>query len=1732
MKKKIFSFTLTLTLFLVGALPAQAENVTITSGSAGNVYGNSSDNSGMAANADPNSNILDISGGTVAGNAFGGWSELGNASYNEINITTATVSGIVFGAWVNGGNSNKLIENSVFVITGAVLRGNLYGAYSQGNNGILSNNSVLIDGGSVTTSNSIIAGAYSAIGLNTISGNSVTLNSGTINNANIYGGRGQAGSPITGNWVTINGGSVGFGSGSATTSIYGGQSVNGVGPITWNTVTITGGNIKATIYGGSSGGKGNVTNNTVSIAGNAAVTGNIYGGYSTSGTATDNTVTIGDTATLQNSNLFGGQVGSGGGDAFTGNTLNKDNDAAIISATNFQFVNFGYTGDANIDILNTTPTGSAQPGVTLDTDAYNINFGGIIAGTGNLTKIGTGTLTLTGGNTYTGGTTVNTGSLQIGNGGLTGSIIGNIIDNANVTFNRSNTLIYSGVISGSGSLTKLGGDTLVLTNANTYSGGTTVSAGTLQLGNGGTTGSITGNITDNAVVAFNHADDVTFSGTISGSGKVIQRGAGTLTLQNSANSFTGGTEIGSGTLNIVGYPSSFNNTSLTNFMAGAYTAGYITFTGADTVGQEKTATVNAVGLMANSFRTQTGAGKNNRVDLTNAAIWYGNDYVMMIANIINASPGGAFYVESGTSMSVDAGNNLLLALNVVLSPALEMNDLYVNSNGIFNMNLKSAIVTFASGIDGEGTLNISGDGAVRLQSMVAPSYPQTFHMGTTNVYGSKQTSFTLLRPSGADRVLFTNTDSFNLTGDGSSPVSAMLMGDGMISAGNTITVNRGALAPTSYLNPYTPIPGTLTLNAPTINLNDFALLYMAYGPQTVLSTADTTGIQDSNNTLLYLKGTVNLGKGNVYFVTDGSSPFAGGPLLVIRSDSGFAGVNNSGDLNSRLKAYVDGFSINTDSNSPRSSGDYSFQLGGDPDGSTDVPGGTTNAWFMYSYNSLTMDWAGSITRTDHSGSWENGPFFYSLQTGTGDKHELFFMTGDKVYISGNDNFIINLPPTTLTSKIVVSGLVVGKDASGIDQYNGNYAISGAGGISANVNTAFGMYVGGSLIPTGMLQKYGGSTLTFTNTGRNYFDEGIELYGGTIAFNQGNQLLVGTGEAITFKGNATLRSNADVILDLSQNIAIEPGILGSFDTNGHTARIEGTISGGGSLVKASAGTLILTGTNTYSGGTTVSTGVLQIGDGGTTGSIASDIIVTKNANVTFNRSNPYIFNETISGQGSVTKDGAGTLTLTRANTYEGLTTVLEGTLALSGSGRISDTLALYGGTTLDTGGLDVGYITSLDVLGRANWTGDLNMKVDTVTKTMSFHVPNIMETVGTGLTMLKVAGDADITASTVNMHFTIPSSSSLLQVGHTISLIQSAGLTGYPANDTVWGKQGVSLQYKFELITTGTALLATLTGVGSNEQSKALSEGYLNGLALLNQGGDLVAGQGMAQAMRAANENRDNGWGTFGILSGGWSRYNTGSHMDLSSVSLLTGLAWAGDLVPGHLTFGAFFEYGNGSYDTYNSFTTAAAVHGKGTLYHLGGGILGRMDFTDTGSGHTYTEASLRAGNLHNDYHADDLRDSFGRRAEYTSNSAYYGIHLAAGYIWKINDKDSLDLYGKYFWTRQQGDSVTLPTGDPVKFEDADSHRLRIGGRFTRAASKTVSPYIGIAWEREFDGTARATSYGYDIIAPSLRGNTGIGEIGLTMKPREKLPLTIDVGMQGYIGERKGATGQLHIRYSF
>ncbi len=194
----------------------------------------------------------------------------------------------------------------------------------------------------------------------------------------------------------------------------------------------------------------------------------------------------------------------------------------------------------------------------------DVSFGNVISGYGAFMKDGAGKLTFTNTQTYTGPTQVIAGTLQVGNAGWIDSDQISLSAGATFAFSRSDDVAYAGQISGSGTLVKAGSGTLTLTGYNSHPGTTNISAGTLQLGNGGTGGSLgNGNITvaSGATLAINRSDDVTYGGALSGGGTLLKTGANTLTLAGAAT-HTGGTTVSGGTLRIgalVGMDEYYNN---------------------------------------------------------------------------------------------------------------------------------------------------------------------------------------------------------------------------------------------------------------------------------------------------------------------------------------------------------------------------------------------------------------------------------------------------------------------------------------------------------------------------------------------------------------------------------------------------------------------------------------------------------------------------------------------------------------------------------------------------------------------------------------------------------------------------------------------------------------------------------------------------------------------------------------------------------------------------------------------------------------------------------------------------------------------------------------------------------------------------------------------------------------------------------------------------------------------
>ncbi|EED6675887.1 AIDA autotransporter-like protein ShdA, partial [Salmonella enterica subsp. enterica serovar Mbandaka] len=289
------------------------------------------------------------------------------------------------------------------------------------------------------------------------------------------------------------------------------------------------------------GGSGNVVKSgadTLTLSGSNSYTG---GTTISGGTLVASTVEALGTGDVTNNatlelNTGGDFINNIGG---TGRVEKSGDDTLTLSGSNTYtggtLINGGTLVASNVEALG---TGDVTDNATLALNTGG-TFDNAISGSGQVVKSGDKMLTLSGANSYSGGTLISDGTLVASNVEALGT--GDVTNNATLELNTGGD--FTNNISGSGQVEKSGDDALTLSGANSYSGGTLISDGTLVATNVEALG--TGNVTDNATLEMNTGGD--FDNAISGSGQVVKSGDETLTLSG-ANSYTGGTTISGGTL--------------------------------------------------------------------------------------------------------------------------------------------------------------------------------------------------------------------------------------------------------------------------------------------------------------------------------------------------------------------------------------------------------------------------------------------------------------------------------------------------------------------------------------------------------------------------------------------------------------------------------------------------------------------------------------------------------------------------------------------------------------------------------------------------------------------------------------------------------------------------------------------------------------------------------------------------------------------------------------------------------------------------------------------------------------------------------------------------------------------------------------------------------------------------------------------------------------------------------
>jgi autotransporter-associated beta strand protein len=360
---------------------------------------------------------------------------------------------------------------------------------------------------------------------------------------------------------------------------------------------------------------------------------------------------------------------------------------------------------------------------------------------GALFQSGLGTLTLVASNSYSGGTVLNSGTVVIGNNSSLGSgplyfegsstitdiaslTVQNptsLLGGSSATFNVKSRMSVVGAVNGTGSLVKAGVGSLTLGGTNSYSGGTTVTKGVLI----GTTTSLQGQLINNATVVFNQTGSGTFTGNISGTGKLAVIGSGSVTLTGS-NSYDGGTmvtlgslaasSLGSGGLTLKaakGAMASFTDT----LNSGSLDLEALTLNGNSTIYLE-----NPYSSITSTNGVITISGTNNFIDLSGAWTNLGT-YPLLTGTKIT---GGGFKKLDLTGLFIGQGM-------IGLDQSINYNGLnytFTNSSNAFDLMISATAPAIA--VNAESIIfpdDNPSAGALSLEAVPEPSASSLFGLG-------------------------------------------------------------------------------------------------------------------------------------------------------------------------------------------------------------------------------------------------------------------------------------------------------------------------------------------------------------------------------------------------------------------------------------------------------------------------------------------------------------------------------------------------------------------------------------------------------------------------------------------------------------------------------------------------------------------------------------------------------------------------------------------------------------------------------------------------------------------------------------------------------------------------------------------------------------------------------------------------------------------------------------------
>ncbi|HEQ3224543.1 TPA: autotransporter outer membrane beta-barrel domain-containing protein, partial [Salmonella enterica subsp. enterica serovar Derby] len=962
---------------------------------------------------------------------------------------------------------------------------------------------------------------------------------------------------------------------------------------------------------------------------------------------------------------------------------------------------------SNVEALG---SGDVTDNATLELNTGG-DFDNAISGSGQVVKSGDDALTLSGNNSYTGGTLISDGTLVASNVEALGS--GDVTNDAVLELNTGGD--FDNAISGSGQVVKSGDKTLTLSGANSYTGGTTISGGTLVASNVEALGS--GDITDNATLELNTGGD--FDNAISGSGQVVKSGDETLTLSGT-NTYTGGTTISGGTLiathvNALGTGAIDNRASLLLDASGQFAVTDLTTESGGNTEIGAGSTLQATTLTQKSDSTLTINLNSNTADpVIHAASQVslaGTLDITGVGDVLDSDPASTDDLDTFTLIASDktiagdfekltvAGMDADLAdfitvdgriddtgkqyeLTTALTWYADRDDAVTDAHGTFNL-------TNADGSFAVNTVLENVDATLDPDSATGWDGTSLIKQGAGTLILNAENTYTVGTTISGGTLVATNVDALgsgDVTDDATLELNTGGTFDNAISGSGQVVKSGDKMLTLSGTNSYSG--GTLISGGTLVATNVDAL---GSGDVTddatlELNTGGTfdNAISGSGQVVKSGDDTLTLSGSNTY---TGGTIISGGTLVASNVEAlGTGDVTNDAVL--ELNTGGDFDNAISGSGQVVKSGDETLTLSGSNTytGGTLISGGTLVASNVEALGSgdVTND---AVLELNTGGDFTNAISGSGQVVKSGD--ETLTLSGANSYTGGT----LISGGTLIASNVEALGTGDVTDNAVLELNTGgdfDNAISGSGQVEKSGDetlTLYGAnsYTGGTLISSGTLVA---NDVNALGTGDVTDNAVLELNtGGTFdnAISGSGQVVKSGDETLTLSGSNTytggttindgtlIATSVDALGsgDVTDNAVLELNTGGDFDN---------AISGSGQVVKSGDETLTLSGTNSYtdgtliSGGTLVATNLEALGTGD----------VTNNATLELNTGGT--FDNAISGSGQVVKSGDDALTLSGSNTYTGGTTISGGTLIATsvdalGSGDVTDNAVLE----LNTGG---------------------------------------------------------------------------------------------------------------------------------------------------------------------------------------------------------------------------------------------------------------------------------------------------------------------------------------------------------------------------------------------------------------------------------------------------------------